>query len=210
MKPPRHLVIFARRPAYGVGKRRLAAEAGDLEARRVQRDALAIRVNRLGRDPRWTTWVAVTPDRPLRWAAARGCPIPQGAGDLGQRLSSVTRRLPRGPVVIVGSDAPDIARQDVTEAFRRLGSADAVFGPAPDGGYWLVGLRQTPRRLDPFGRVRWSSPDALADTVRNLRGRRVEMLRVLEDVDDLAALRRFRDRRKEQHGRRPVSPPRSA
>jgi len=96
--------------------------------------------------------------------------------------------------VLVGSDIPGLSRDDLAAAFRALGRADAVFGPAEDGGYWLVGLG--PRRpAHPFATVRWSTPHALADTLANCRGRRVALLRRLRDVDtaeDLAAIRRAR------------------
>ena len=98
-------------------------------------------------------------------------------------MQRLFRRLPPGPAIIVGSDIPTINPSDVARAFRLLGSADAVFGRAPDGGYWLVGLRRAPRVLSPFARVRWSSAHALADTLRNLEGRRVAFAATLSDVD---------------------------
>ncbi len=67
---------------------------------------------------------------------------------------------------------------------------DAVFGPAVDGGYWLVGMKRRPWLRGVFADVRWSSPHALADTLANLAGRRVLLLDRLRDVDtgaDLAA-----------------------
>jgi uncharacterized protein len=73
-------------------------------------------------------------------------------------------------------------------AFRALGRADAVFGPAADGGYWLVGL--SPRRpARPFAGVRWSSEHALTDTLGNFPGRRFARLRTLQDVDTAADYR---------------------
>ncbi|HQU11298.1 MAG TPA: DUF2064 domain-containing protein, partial [Acidiphilium sp.] len=63
-----------------------------------------------------------------------------------------------------------------------LRGAQAVFGPAVDGGYWLIGLSGR-RPADPFGGVRWSSEDTLADTLRNFRHHRVAMLRTLADAD---------------------------
>ena len=68
-----------------------------------------------------------------------------------------------------------------------------MFGPAVDGGYWLVGLRRHPRR-DPFRGVAWSGPQALAETLANLRGVQVAMLETLEDVDDGADYARWRAR----------------
>jgi hypothetical protein len=96
-------------------------------------------------------------------------------------------------VALIGCDIPDAGPADVRAAFRALGSAQAAFGPAEDGGYWLVAM--APRRpARPFAAVRWSSEHALADTLANFVGRRVAMLRTLHDVDTAADLRRLRAR----------------
>jgi hypothetical protein len=184
------LVIFARRPAWGVGKRRLASEVGDLAALRFQRYAIDDLVRRLGRDRRWRTWVAISPDRPRGWVKGSAA-APQGAGDLGERLVRVIRALPVGPTVVIGADAPAVQPRDIAAAFRALGSCDAVFGPAPDGGYWLAGVRCASLAATAFANVRWSSAFALADTLANLRGRTVRLLRIVEDVDDKASHERF-------------------
>lgn len=187
----RHLVIFVRCPRLGTGKRRLAAEIGAVQALRFQRVTLALTLRRLGDDRRWTTWLAVTPDRSGPWPA-RLRRMPQGTGDLGQRMAAVAKALPPGPVLIVGGDIPGIAADEVARGFRLLGRHDAVFGPAADGGYWAVGLRRRPRFIDPFANVRWSSAFALADTLANLGGRSVGILAEMADVDDAAALARHR------------------
>lgn len=187
-KTGRHLVLFARRPALGMGKRRLAAAIGDLAALRFQRFAFERLVRTLGGDPRWTLWLCLTPDRPANQRQRHE--VPQGRGDLGQRLSRLMRQLPPGPIVVIGSDAPQIARADIARAFHALGRASAVFGPAPDGGFWLAGLDERSRRRPPFINVRWSSAHTLADVLAQVRPRRFTLLRVLEDVDDIESLRR--------------------
>jgi len=161
----------------------LARDIGAIEALRFQRVMLAGLLRRLARDPRWTTWLGITPDRSGPWPRGVAA-LPQGSGDLGRRMARVARGLPPGPVVIIGSDIPDIAASDIAAAFRALGTKEAVFGPARDGGYWLVGLRRRPRFIDPFAKVRWSSEHALADTLANLADNEVAMLRTLSDVDD--------------------------
>ena len=183
------LVLFARAPRLGTVKRRLAREAGDLAALRFHRAMLREMARRLGRDRRWRTVLAVTPDR-ARFPV--GLPrVPQGRGDLGERMARALAR-DRRRAVLVGSDIPGIRVADIAAAFRALhGRADAVFGPAEDGGYWLVGLG--PRRpAEPFRGVRWSGPHALADTLRNCLGRRVALGRRLRDVDDAAGLAAWR------------------
>lgn len=190
----KHLVIFARRPAFGVGKRRLARDVGDLEALRFARSSLARLLRTLGRDQRWTLWIATSPDRPTDWTRPWRA-VAQGHGDLGEKLSRVVRALPPGPVVILGADTPDVSRADIAAAFAALGSNDAVFGPAPDGGYWLIGLRRRLRTHLPFVNVRWSTRHALADTLEAMNDRPTALLRIREDVDDGPSLRRCLARR---------------
>jgi glycosyltransferase A (GT-A) superfamily protein (DUF2064 family) len=116
--------------------------------------------------------------------------IPQGQGDLGARMNRVFQQIPPGPVLIVGSDCPAMTRDHIFTAFRALGSHDAVVGPAEDGGYWLIGVKRTPRIPRLFEGVRWSSPNALSDTLLSLpRSWRVAALPMLRDIDTLEDLR---------------------
>ena len=73
--------------------------------------------------------------------------VPQGRGDLGQRMQRIMDRTAAGPVVIIGTDVPASRPAISRRLFAQLGRHDAVFGPATDGGYWLVGLRRRPRVL---------------------------------------------------------------
>jgi len=176
----------------GAAKRRLAAEIGASEATRFARAAATALVGRLGSDARWQTILAVSPDRFARspiWPA-KIASYAQGAGDLGQRMQRLFQAHAPGPLVIIGTDIPAIRASHIARAFRLLGSWDAVFGPAIDGGYWLVGLRRRPRLLQPFQRVRWSSPYALEDTLANLSGQRIGFLATLADVDGAEDYRR--------------------
>ena len=191
-------MLFVRWPQRGVGKRRLAREAGDGAAVRFERLMLALLVRRLGRDARWRMRLAITPDRAAaRFAAASASPVvPQGRGDLGVRMRRMLAACPPGPVVLVGADLPQLRAAHIAEAFRLLGGNDLVFGPAADGGFWLVGARRSPRLPPLFGAVRWSSPHALADALENLPRRvSVGFAATLEDVDDAASLRRLFPRR---------------
>jgi glycosyltransferase A (GT-A) superfamily protein (DUF2064 family) len=82
----------------------------------------------------------------------------------------------------VGVDIPGLKAADIAAAIIALRSADAVFGPAADGGYYLVGMGRR-RPAKPFAAIRWSSEHALADTLNNFSGLRVRHLRVLRDID---------------------------
>jgi uncharacterized protein len=194
-----HLVLFVRAPALGHGKRRLAKDAGELAALRFERRMIARLLRRLGGDRRWDLRIAVTPDRALRRAGhwRRGVEVfGQGRGDLGERMRRAIAAVPRGPVVLVGSDIPTLGSRHIAAAFRLLGPHDLVFGPAADGGFWLVGARRRPRLPPLFEKVRWSSPHALADTLARMPGSvTVGFVESLEDVDDGDAYRRLNPRR---------------
>lgn len=185
------LVIMVKAPVAGRSKTRLARGIGVGAATAFARHALRITHLRLARDPRWETVLAVTPDAACSapvWP--RGTPrIGQGDGDLGARMLGLAACLPPGPVVIVGSDIPAVTPRHIARAFAALGSADVVFGPATDGGFWLVGFRRRPPCPSPFTNVRWSSPAALADTLANLATSRVAFAATLHDVDEGADLR---------------------
>jgi rSAM/selenodomain-associated transferase 1 len=198
-KPPRHLILFVKAPRYGAVKTRLARDVGRLKAWTFYRRTLERIVRRLGRGRRWQTWLAVTPDRAAQ--NFRPCPkrarvIAQGRGELGQRMARAFAHVAPGAAVLIGADIPGIKPAHIAEAFRKLGAFDAVFGPAADGGYWLVGFREPPP-AEVFRGVRWSSAHALADTLAHIRRKKIApMLPVLEDVDDGAALARTRAKNK--------------
>ncbi|MFN0042788.1 MAG: TIGR04282 family arsenosugar biosynthesis glycosyltransferase [Alphaproteobacteria bacterium] len=195
------MIVFVRAPVLGRGKRRLAATIGDIAAWRFQRACLGTVLARLEKDARWTTILAVTPDRAERGVGAPRAAgrsrrvIGQGSGDLGARMVRALRAAPPGPAVLVGADIPELRADHVWRAFRALGRADAVFGPARDGGYWLIGLARARRHLSLAG-VRWSSAHALADSRAALGPRKgIALIEVLSDIDDGAdyALWRARD-----------------
>jgi hypothetical protein len=141
----------------------------------------------------------VTPDvamsRRRLWPG--GVPVtPQGGGDLGVRMRRAVAACSPGPVVLIGSDIPAVTASHIADAFRLLGRHDLVFGPAQDGGFWLIAARRCPCLPPLFGDVRWSSRHALADALSNLPRRiSVGFAARLEDVDDGAAYRRLAPRR---------------
>jgi hypothetical protein len=181
---------MAKAPIAGAVKTRLAAEIGVAGATRFARQATAALIGRLGQDPRWQTILAVSPDTSAKTAIWPGKIVirGQGRGDLGQRMQRLFEIDAPGPLVIVGTDIPSLRPAHIATAFRLLGRNDAVFGPALDGGYWLIGLSRRPRLLKPFARVRWSGPHALSDTVANLPACAIALLPRLGDVDSAAAL----------------------
>ncbi|MEM9125261.1 MAG: TIGR04282 family arsenosugar biosynthesis glycosyltransferase [Pseudomonadota bacterium] len=187
----RTLVIMVKEPRPGRVKTRLGRDIGMVGAAWWFRHQTGSLIRRL-RDPRWRIVLAVSPDQ--QGHVSRVWPadlprVPQGRGDLGDRMGRMLRIAPKGPVCLIGADVPGITRGHVARAFRALGRSQWVFGPAPDGGYWLVGAQRTaalPTGL--FQDVRWSTEHALADTLASVPGDRIAMLDHLRDVDTLADL----------------------
>ena len=79
----------------------------------------------------------------------------QRGPDLGKRLSQAFRALleRHSSVVILGVDTPTLPRRTIRRAFGELRIRDAVLGPCPDGGFYLIGLTSNPFRL--FQGIRW-------------------------------------------------------
>lgn len=208
---------MVKQPRAGRVKTRLGRDIGMTAAAWWFRHQSADLIRRL-RDPRWEIVLAVAPDTAV---AAREWPedlrrLPQGSGDLGDRMARMlkvrpgrqagqrrsrparNRRCPKrngsGPVCLIGADIPGITRAHIARAFDALGGHDAVFGPAEDGGYWLIGLKHPRRQPRGFMQdVRWSTGHALSDTLGTLPGYRIALTDPLRDVDtaaDLAALSR--------------------
>ena len=177
-------------PVAGRVKTRLAGHLGDARAVAFFRHAMRSVVSRIAHSTRWQTYLAVTPDSSIFRGGFPNSVGPlvvhqfaQGGGNLGQRMQRVFDWMPAGPVVIVGSDVPLITSRHLKDAFRKLGRSDVVVGPSPDGGYWLIGMRRTPRVLRAFDGVRWSSADTLSDTLSNVADREVSRVEELADVD---------------------------
>lgn len=109
----------------------------------------------------------------------------QVEGDLGARLEDAFSELfQRGsPVVLVGSDHPDLPASVLADALRVLHGNDLVLGPTPDGGYYLIGLKGAVPGL--LRDIPWSTPSVYARTeaAAAARGLRVATLRAWEDVD---------------------------
>lgn len=177
------LIVMVKEPRAGRVKTRLGQDIGMTGAAWWYRHQVRRLCRRLD-DPRWRLVLSVAPDTAMESRAfpAHLSRMPQGNGDLGQRMARALGAT-TGPTVLIGSDIPGVAPRHVARAFRLLGSAPSVVGPATDGGYWLVGLRHpslAPLQL--FEGVRWSHPGTRAETMATLP-RPVAVADTLRDVD---------------------------
>jgi rSAM/selenodomain-associated transferase 1 len=193
------LAVFVRPPTPGQAKTRLAGIFGEHGAAELYRAFvedtldLCLRVRAAGRVDvaLWSTG----PDDEIvsEWANRSGTPLQfQPPGDLGARLTAAfdegLGRYQR--VVIIGSDAPTLPIELIGAAFDSLERASISLGPSNDGGYYAVGASRQVRPS--FEGVRWSTANALEDTVKANAQREVAITPPWYDIDepeDLAVLR---------------------
>ena len=119
-----------------------------------------------------------------------------GVEGFGRVLLHATRALfaeGYAAVCLLNADSPTLPTAELVQAARLLldGAQDAVFGPADDGGYWLIGLKSP--HTEPYARMAWSTETVAGTTLTRLReaGLRVAELATWYDVDDPPALLRL-------------------
>ncbi len=196
------LAILAKAPIAGLAKTRLIPALGAAGAARLQRQftCRAVQTARAAGLGAVTLWCA--PDHRQRFfrALAQAYPglvcVDQPAGDLGTRmLSAFQRHCVSGPTLLIGTDCPALQPAHLRAAAQALLSGrDAVFHPAEDGGYVLIGLRQAQPAL--FEQMRWSTPEVMQDSRARAAAQGLSLLELetLWDVDlpeDLPRLRHF-------------------
>ncbi|MBC8086346.1 MAG: TIGR04282 family arsenosugar biosynthesis glycosyltransferase [Phycisphaerae bacterium] len=190
---PSVLLVFAKAPRSGSVKTRIAATLGDERALEIYRTLGSHVVSRLAELPS-PVKIACTPDEAggelTGWLGTHLGIEGQGDGDLGARLERcIARELAAGAerAMVIGMDCPEISAPLVAEAFRALDSNDVVFGPAFDGGYYLVGVHRRARAALPalFREIPWSSRLTLAVTLAAAKrvGLTVALIKTLSDID---------------------------
>ena len=182
------LIVFVKAPRPGAVKTRLAKTIGAAAAEAAYRRLVETLLNHLA--GLGGVELCFSPDDAAgevqHWLKEGWLSSPQGEGDLGRRLESAFQRaLHSGAkrVAIIGSDCPAVTIEDIRNAWAGLRTHDVVLGPATDGGYWLIGLRQLQPNL--FRGITWSTQHVCAETIRRVEhaGLSVQMLRELVDVD---------------------------
>jgi hypothetical protein len=207
------IAIFARPPLPGKAKTRLIPLLGSRGAAELHaaliRDTLRKVQALSGRVARYLFVAGLpTPVAPARFTLARQ----RGAG-LGERLENAFRKLlHRHPcAVVLGTDSPLLPPRILREALRELRICDAVLGPCPDGGYYLIGLRRPRVGGMPGGMfrgIRWGTRFAFGDTLRRLLryGFPCSVLESLEDVDRPEDVQHLREKLTHSRAARRLAP----
>jgi len=190
------ILVFARAPAAGRAKTRLAPRLGAWGAARLQR-RFTLRTLQVA-EAAFPGCVELHGASRHRFFATLAVPfVVQRGGDLGERMERAARRALRRhrAVLIVGTDCPLFTPRDLRRAVRLLGGSDLVLAPAEDGGYGLIGLRRARPAL--FRDIEWGSGAVLRQTLAAAErsGLRARLLRTVWDVDRPEDLERLRSLR---------------
>jgi rSAM/selenodomain-associated transferase 1 len=190
------LIVFVKAPRSGAVKTRLAAAIGHEAACSAYRSLVETLLGRIG--GLRSVELRYAPDDAANeiagWLRPGWETRPQGAGDLGERLQrAFAEGFSEGScrIVTIGSDCPDMTSADVQDAWTALAEKDVVLGPATDGGYWLIGLRQPQPSL--FEDMAWSTESVAQQTIERAQrlGLSTKVLRQLADVDSEADWKGF-------------------
>jgi len=181
------IVVIAKAPVAGTCKTRLTPACTPVQAAALAAAALADTLAAVAATP-VRRRVIVLDGAPGAWLRPGFEVIPQRGGDLADRLAAAFTDVGE-PALVVGMDTPQLTRRLLAQALRELGRADAVLGPAPDGGYWTIGLREADDAV--FAGVPMSNPATCAVQRRRLHSLGLTTLELpeLRDVDDIADAR---------------------
>jgi uncharacterized protein len=180
------LITFIKNPVKGMVKTRLAADVGDDQAlliylelmRHTREVAQQIDAHRL-------LYYSSHIDREDAWPVEVFDKRVQPSGDLGQRMETAFREAlaKAEAAIIIGSDCASLTPDIVNQAFEKLAAKDVVLGPALDGGYYLLGMKQPHDLL--FRNMIWSTDQVFTQTTRRIEkaGLSYDTVATLSDID---------------------------
>ena len=182
------LLVIAKAPVAGRVKTRLCPPCSPPQAAALAEAALRDTLEAALAAPASRHVLVLDGDAPP-WLPAGLEVVPQRGADLAERLAAAFADAAGGPALLVGMDTPQVTTAQLAEGLERANDSDAVLGPAPDGGYWAVGLRDP--SLPAFSGVPMSSSFTLSAQRRRFAelGLETTDLPALRDVDTMADAR---------------------
>ncbi len=189
------LIIFVKNPNIERVKTRLAEDIGDEKATQVYRllqdhtREVALEAGKFN-----ALFYGKLIDDEDDWSEEHFDKLVQRKGDLGIKMANAFYQMIKDgfeSMVLIGSDCYDISADHIHQAFKALEDHDVVIGPAEDGGYYLIGMKDFHPRL--FADKKWSSEDVFKDSITTLEelGLSYFELEKLSDIDYLKDLERY-------------------
>ena len=187
--PENLLIIFAKNPVIGRCKTRLAKGIGPENALAVyrillQHTAQTTRSLKVDKEVFYTDFI----DHEDSWDSTIFKKGLQSPGDLGQKMQTAFEAgFKKGyqKIVLIGTDLITLESSDIEKAFEALDSNTVVFGPAQDGGYYLIGLSQMKPEL--FKNIPWSTSKVLTKSLEKI-DHTYQLLQIKNDIDTVEDL----------------------
>ncbi len=187
------LMIFARNPVAGKVKTRLAKDVGPERALKIYKMLLEkTYLETRNIDCQKFLFLSDFPDSSM-FDQTYTQEIQYG-NDIGERMENAFKIIfgrGFGKILVAGTDCPGLNPDIVNGAFEKLNTFDIVAGPATDGGYYLLGLKEINETL--FTDIKWSSEEVLNQTVKKIKscGLSYFLLKELNDIDEAKDLVNF-------------------
>ncbi|MCG6141945.1 TIGR04282 family arsenosugar biosynthesis glycosyltransferase [Leptospira mtsangambouensis] len=187
------LIIFAKQPELGKVKTRLAVSIGEDQTLKIYKELLNItkKITSTLLVEKIVYWDHLPLENPLEFEFGDSTKV-QAEGDLGFKMKTAFEdefRSNFGKVVIIGTDCPFLTKEILEKAYLSLDATDFVIGPAMDGGYYLLGMREFFPYV--FDSIPWSTSEVLPLTLEVIQKnkRTVTLLAELNDIDDINDLK---------------------
>ncbi|SDR87931.1 hypothetical protein SAMN04515667_0895 [Formosa sp. Hel1_31_208] len=187
------LIVFTRNPELGQCKTRLAKTIGNQAALDIYKYLLAHTANvaeAIDAD-RFVFYSEAIANKDL-WPNAYFIKKVQIGKDLGERMHNAFANLFElgySKVVIIGSDLLDLTPVIIKKAFQSLDTNNVVLGPAEDGGYYLLGMKEL--HFNIFQNKSWGTETVRAETLEDLKNIKVSLLRELNDIDTFDDMKHY-------------------
>jgi len=191
------LIIFTRNPELGKVKTRLATSVGDKKALEIYKFLISHTV-KITRDlpvDKYVFYSEKIIDNDT-WDNTIYRKKIQTGSHLGERMYHAFKELLTmgyEQVIIVGSDIYELSQNDIEDAFLHLQKNKFVIGPATDGGYYLLGMKQLTKEL--FQNKKWGTSTVLQDTLSDLKSQKYVLLSQKNDIDyydDIKEIKEFK------------------
>lgn len=190
------LIVFLKNPVLGKVKTRLAKDIGDKKALEIYKELIEYTISLVGEIPfqKYLFYSDYINEPILK--SEDFFQFVQKGNDLGNRMEDAFRKvfdLGFKKVVIIGSDSLEVKKDHILEAFDALDENEIVFGPAFDGGYYLLGMKDL--HVKAFRNKKWSTLSLLEESLADLSEKKIHLLEKLSDIDFLKDVLKYKELR---------------
>lgn len=181
------LIIFAKQPKLGQVKTRLAHTVGNPKALEVYEELLQLTKTITSKlDVQKIVYWDNLPKQAELYFGNEFSHSIQSTGDLGRKMANAFQKefsIDKGKILIIGTDCPYLKTSLFDEAYEALDHTDFVIGPAIDGGYYLLGMKEYHPYV--FENIPWSTDSVLPLTLQSIQRKNFtySLLETLNDID---------------------------